>query len=573
MRIFEYFATPLSFLRAHRRWFFIGVPLVLIGGGLFFALQTPPPEIVTARAERGMLRQTVEAVGIVTSEEALKLHFPTSGVIAQVLVHEGDTVRPGQRLATLQAGDLAADVASSRANMEAALADLRELEEGSRPEDIVIAEAEVAGERASLQATKEKLKAAEEKIVVLREEAAVSLEGQVAKVQGIITKQLTTAETALSVVEDVLDDSSVHDALSKGEPGLEEQVRAHHRRARESIRSFRSVVTNEEEARKALFTARISIADAGAVVDSLYSAILRATATSSFTRSKREERKADLTAEQGNVQSALNTIDSTLKDLQDLSAGFDTKIATEESSIASLRGDILTREAALRTQEAQLALTRAGPRATDLDGARARLRQAQADLARSAAAYAKTILTAPVAGVITKVNVKLGELLATSFETDPAITMLGVTPYEVEVEVAEVDVPKVQPSQTGSVILDAYPGTEHLLRVRTVDAASTDVDGVPKYTVTLDFVSVPEGLRIGMQGDVEIVTDMRTDSVHIPGRAVIESDAGEEIVRIQKENGSVEEREVVTGMEGEDGEVEILSGVQEGETIIVLIRE
>ncbi len=201
------------------------------------------------------------------------------------------------------------------------------------------------------------------------------------------------------------------------------------------------------------------------------------------------------------------------------------------------------------------------------------MNQAYADLQRARERYSDTIIRAPIAGSITQVNLKEGELLSTSFASDTAITMLGDAPYRIELFIAEIDIPRVRLGQSGSILLDAFPGKPFDLVVSELDPAATLVDGVSKYRAKLDFTADTEQLRIGMTGDTEIRTDFRPDVLIIPGRAVFTNDAGKKVIRILKEDGTVEEREVMTGMEGSGGEVEALSGVKEGETIVVLVKE
>jgi RND family efflux transporter MFP subunit len=205
-----------------------------------------------------------------------------------------------------------------------------------------------------------------------------------------------------------------------------------------------------------------------------------------------------------------------------------------------------------------------------VDAARARVRAAQANLARSQADYGDTLLTSPINGTVTHVNIKTGE----SLPAGGAISVLGDSPFRVEMFVSEIDVPKLALTQSGSVELDAFRGTRMKLTLSEVGSAPTDVDGVSKYGVKLDFLHDHPELRIGMTGDAEIVTGMRSSALSVPRRAVLEDEPGKSYVRILAADGkTVEQRPVTLGMEGEGGEVEVLSGVEEGETVVVLIKK
>jgi len=198
--------------------------------------------------------------------------------------------------------------------------------------------------------------------------------------------------------------------------------------------------------------------------------------------------------------------------------------------------------------------------------------KAAAELMKARAKLDDTILRAPIDGTITKVNLKPGEFTGGLDLEEYSFSMLGASPYRVEMYVAEIDIPKVVLTQTGAIELDAFPNEDFVIFVSEIDPAATNRDGVSKYRVKLDFTEQNEQFKIGMTGDGEIFTDERTDVIIIPGRAVFQGEDGTEVIRIL-EDGVAVERTVVTGMEGEGGDIEILEGVEEDETIILLIKD
>lgn len=571
-----------GWVKRHKKWSAFIAFVVLVGGyGVSAMSGTTPPEYVTDTAKHGLLRQTVEAVGTVTSERDLELQFPVTGVVQDVSVTEGQTVRAGQVLARLKAGDLGASVASASARVASARAQLQAIEDGARPEDIAVTEADLANKKASLDVAKSTLATAEtsltlskQKLATLKTEAKVGLAGQVAVAGSTLGIQFAAADSSLAVLDNLWRNNDILDAAMKSGNNEYDLIKQQRIIVGAAITKARSVPISSDyqDVLSALGQARLPITQTLDLVSRALSFVVALPETSSFTNADRESKKDDLLAEKSAMQDSLNDLDAATKALRDASASYETKIATEESSLNTAQGtkekalaDIGTYETAVRTAEAQLQLKKAGSRQTDIDGARASLGQAQADLARASAEYNKTVLTAPIDGVITKVIVKPGEILPSG----PAVTLLGNAPFRVEMYVSEIDVPKIQRSQSGSIELDAFRGTLMKLRASDIDTAPTDRDGVSKYRIKLDFVHLHPELKIGMTGDAEIVTGVRDDVVHVPLRSVLERSDGTQYVRVLGADQKVEERTVTTGMEGEGGDVEV-TGVAEGETIIVL---
>jgi HlyD family secretion protein len=576
-----------SFVRRHP-WRY-GIILVAVLGivGIGLAASKPAkPEYVTDTSTKTDLVQTVEAVGTLISEYDLKLQFPMSGIIAGINVKEGQKVHAGQVLASIRGGNYAADVASAAAQVRSAEAQLQALLEGSRIEDIAITEADVANKQSALNTAKSNLEtaktslaSAQSQLTALKSEALVGLAGSVATAKTTVSQEIVDTENALNVITEIFNNNDIQDAIIKGNPSGLNDLTVAKQRTLSDIRQINarvSVAQDYEAALALMESVRVSLGNASRVLDQTYSVISALQPTSSFSTTAQEGYKSDVAAQRSAVQGSLSSIESAAKSLRDSAATYTTRIATQESSVASAKSaidkanaDILTYQTSLQIAQAQLQLKKAPPRQADIDAQQAVVRQMRASLARASANYGNTLLTAPIAGTITKVNLKPGE--ATPVGT--AMEMLGESPFRIEMYVSEIDVPKVQVSQSGSIELDAYRGTHFKLRVSEIDRSATDKDGVSKYRVKLDFQYPHPELKIGMTGDAEIITGERSGVIVVPRRSVLESDEGGHYVRILKADGTVEERPVTMGMEGSTGEVEIVSGIEEGETVVVLEKK
>ncbi|MFH0769743.1 MAG: efflux RND transporter periplasmic adaptor subunit [Candidatus Peregrinibacteria bacterium] len=564
------------------------VPFALL---LWYIFAPAKPQYLTAVSRRGELIQRAEAVGTVISDRDVALKFPVTGVVSAVLVREGNKVKTGQELARLKNDALAAAVASASARVASLQATLKELKEGSRPEDIAIVEADVANKRAALEAAKatlataeEKLQAAERKIESIRNAALTSLKGETDSTLSTISSQLTDAHGALDALENIfvadytvryLAQQVANSSFIMLESGRSAALKAINLEQQTLPPAF----LDHNEALSKLRSARSAAALVPPILERAYQILEQLPVDTGLTRTSKETYKSTVTTEKDSAQTVLAALDATIKDLLDAAASYDTDISTEEVTLATAQGvktaalsDIQTYEASLRSQEASLALKRAGTRQTSIDVAQANVAQAAADLKRAQAQYEDSILRAPMDGTITKVDFRVGEFTGDAANATHTIALLGLSPYRIEMFLSEVDIPKIQITQSGSVDLDAFPGTTFKLHVNEIESASTLVEGVAKYRVKLDFVYPHDDLKIGMTGDAGIVTATASGVVLIPARAVL-SEQGRTYVRVlnDPEATAFEERDIETGLEG-DTDIVVKSGLEEGETVIILIK-
>ena len=99
-----------------------------------------------------------------------------------------------------------------------------------------------------------------------------------------------------------------------------------------------------------------------------------------------------------------------------------------------------------------------------------------------------------------------------------------------------------------------------------------EVGGVMLYDVRVT-VQVPDdsGVKIGMSASADVLIEERSDVLMVPSRAITLSEPGQAIVSVMSSDNEIEERPVVVGLD--DGfQAEIVSGLQEGETVVFEVR-
>ena len=195
------------------------------------------------------------------------------------------------------------------------------------------------------------------------------------------------------------------------------------------------------------------------------------------------------------------------------------------------------RDAAVATASAAAAQARAARAGVaraeqSLAAAARRVAQAQALAARARDSLSKTNITAPIDGIVSRLQVREGEMVVIGIQNQPGTTLMTISDLsmiDAEVKVAEADVLRLRTTQPATVTLDAVPDTSFAGQVVEIGASALAVQGAGaaarefRVVVRLDRAT---DLRPGMTCDAEILADERRDVLTVPLQAVCTSRAG-----------------------------------------------
>lgn len=546
-----------------KKWFWpVAVVGLVVLAGIGYAVLNPGPtvEYTTEAVQRGVLTQTVTATGAVESSQEIDLNFQVSGKLVYLNAREGQVVRSGEVLARLDAGTLAAQMSQYRANVASAQADLAKVLAGASPE-----ESRVSVER--LLKTQSDLGG----LLTERDRQVASLSD---KTVDATSNALSTAQVALdklyySYVNP--DDSDITNYLwVDAETPRLDRIRVdygQHARNLERNRSAIAALATGGSPEKIFAVADQVRNDLLALIDMLNSGFVVANdigVNQVYTTTVIATMKSDFDSQRSLVSTALTSIQTAKSNLVDSISTYDKQIQAAQSAVS--------------VAQAELEQTQAGPRSFELDAARAAVAQAQAQLARIAAEANQYTITAPIGGTVTKVNAKLGEQTAVS---SPVITMLSTEKFQVEVDIPESDITKVSLGDKVGIELDAFGSDRRFTgAVAFVDPGQTVIQDVIYYraTIAFDANSWNDQIKPGMTADATITTDQREGALYIPQRAVRIKEATldqepQRVVEVLQANGQVEERLVTLGLRADDGLVEVLSGLTEGELVVTFKKE
>ncbi len=186
-----------------------------------------------------------------------------------------------------------------------------------------------------------------------------------------------------------------------------------------------------------------------------------------------------------------------------------------------------------------------------------------AELERTGTVRKTLTIRAPFTGIVTQKNVVKGQRIMAGME----VFRIGdLSTVWVIAKVYEYDLPYVRLGQEAFMTLDYLPGRTFRGRVTYVypylDAKSREV------SARMEFHNPGYELKPGMYATVTLVSQVADDATLVPDVAVIDTGT-RSVVFVMPKPGHFEAREVTIGRRAERNELEVLSGLEPGETVVV----
>jgi HlyD family secretion protein len=164
----------------------------------------------------------------------------------------------------------------------------------------------------------------------------------------------------------------------------------------------------------------------------------------------------------------------------------------------------------------------------NLESAGYGVQQAGASLDEARDRLSKTIIRAPMAGKVTRLNIEEGETAIIGTMNNPGsllLTISDLSMVEVVIQVDETEVPNIAIGDSASVQIDAFPDVTFSGRVTEIGQSAvrpptsntaTGTQAAIDFQVVITLDEAPVELRPDLSATAEIVTDIRTGVVAVP---------------------------------------------------------
>jgi RND family efflux transporter MFP subunit len=480
---------------------------VLLAGGYWFWIRSSGTTYQFIPVVEGSITETVSATGNTTPTSSVSLGFQSAGTIALVNYQLGDQVSAGEVIAGLTTASLSAALQEAQANLAAAEANLASLTAGTRPEQLAIDQSAITQDQETLANAVASAYSASD--------TAVHTDAD----QLFTNPRTANAALTLTVPDEVLANQVTQERI-----GLEPMLTAWSDEV--TAPSFAS-----SDPTVAATQAVQNLAHVGAFLDDMAAAITKTQPSASLSA-------------------------TTL-------SGYESSMSTARTSITNALSIHTSAKSALVGAEGTLALAQAGSTPQAIAAQQAQVDEARAGVASAEANVQNAEIVAPINGVLTQQDAKVGQQATPG---TPVVSIIGNSGFEVDTGVSGTDVGKLALGDVATMTLDAFPNETFTGKVFYIAPAQTNTQGVISYLVKISFDTADARLKSGLTANVDIQAKQDTSVLILPQYAILQNDNGTFVETLVGKTATT--TPVTLGISDQNGNVEVLSGVTAGEQVI-----
>ncbi len=550
--------------------------------------QTSIASTATATITRGELIQSVSGSGQVKPAQDTSLNFGTSGIVAQVLVKEGQQVQQGARLATIDTTDLDQQVLQAAANLKSAQAAISALKDGPKETDIRTAKAQL--EAAQIQLKQQQQGNARASDIASARAQLRASQADLAMLKNPGPADISAAQLRVSQAQANLQNTRDGDSAAKTRAELDLS------RSTATLTQAQSRYTTtlqnwhyvQDTGRDPVNPSNTN-AQGKAVPNTLndaqrqqyYDTFIQAEAALRSAEdgviqaqiaydSARQKEASDVPLAEQQLADAQRQLDALQHPTPQKLAAAEAKLAQAQAQLNQLSGgtanDVAISQSTVEQRQAGLDALLAPPAAQDLAQAEANVAQAEANLARAKINRQLSELVAPFSGTIATVGIKRGDTVGGTGSQTVAIYMVDESAFHVDVNISEADLAHLRVGQAAKIELDALPAQPLDGTLDYIAPTGTTQQNVTTYLARVNMKPDGQQLRAGLSAAVSIITDKRSDVLLVPNGAIQETDNG---LQVELKNGTqTQPVQIKIGLTG-DSFTEVTSGLKAGDVVML----
>lgn len=517
---------------------------------------------------KGTIENRIIATGKITAKTTSSVAFPRAGVIAKILVSEGDKVKAGQPLAIQETSDLKLTAQQQYANYISAQAAYSLTIKGPTAQDVASAKASLDSAQAAYNDLFKKPTYNETgSLLATMNNAKVTLESRKLAAEGK-SQDINSLRATLANAEATLRQRQTEAAGSSQDIN---NLKATLANAEATLKTKQASYDRAYKANPA----GIGGSPAGLELEQATNnyQVAKANYDKSFDTARLNLEKAqnDYAAAKANLERAL---DNAKLDYSKAQNDYSAAIANYNKAFDKPKDGTIA--------NAQSQVTAAKTKLENLTPAEETIAQQKAKVDQTYAAWqsaednvVKATIVAPFDGLVTAVKVGVGDWANTG-ATAAQVAEFAEPIFEADVD--ETDLGNIKVGNDARVRLQTFPDTPLTAKVRSVATVGTSTSNVVNYKVKLGVGQGLDGtsptVLLNMSGTAEVITAKADNALLVSPRA-LSIDPTTKTYSVQKyvagvnrQAAKAEKMPVKLGFRGAD-QVQLLDGVNEGDVLII----
>lgn len=497
-----------------------------------------------SEVKRGIVIEEISATGDVEAAEEVDLKFKTGGTIESINVKIGDKVKKGTYLARLASGNAYSQYLQAQASYNQVKAKLDQLLAGATNEEIEVYEQVLKNTEISL------------------EDAKIEAENDLQQDYNSALVYLVDASSKYNkALADLKDMEKVYFYRSTS---LETTFKAKKNEAEDAFWGINSSIIDGAEELIDQAVNSPTHANIDLALIEMRSALEEIIDALDYTK----KAMADPTIRENVTSTDRTTIDTDTTYNNTAYSNINTAQANIANQKITNQTNINSAENAFKKAEADLEELKAAPRNVDIAVYQADVDKYSANVNEYFQKLKDASIISPFDGIIAKIDGKIGEDIIANNKT--IISLISPGNFQIRADISEADIKKVNIGNPVKITLDAFPEETLTGQIIEVESGKTIVEGIVYYRVKILFDNAENKIKSGMTADTTIETNKKENVLYVPQRAISYKNDSR-FVKILK-NKTIEEIKVETGLKGNNGETEIISGLKEGDKVIVYIN-
>ena len=443
-----------------------------------------PVRYVTAQAATETIVSSISGTGQVSQDRSVDLTPPSAGKLVSVNVKQGDKVKAGQVIATMDERNAIIALNQAKASLASAQASYDQTLAGSTSDDIELSQLNVDSAQQSLDQANQNLQN-----VTKQQQQSVTTAYNKMLNSGIeavpSSGNLGTGTVAVSGNYNGSDQGSIKVSIYDSMSGQQFSV--------SGLTSLNGAVNK---------TSPITLSNSGLSIQ--FSGTLY-----------------------NNDNWTINVPNTTSSDYNSNYNAYQTALTNQTSALQSAQNQIASAQNNLKQAQINLNQKQAPPTNQAAASAKASLLNAQANLQTAELNYDNNILKAPFDGVVAALNNHAGDQVSSGAAVATVVTNQSIA----VIPLNEIDVSKVKVGDKATMTFDAIDDLAVSGTVAQIDQIGTVSQGVVNYNVKITFDTEDPRVKPGMSINVSIITDTQADVLAVPSSAV-QSQGGSSYVMV-----------------------------------------